>query len=249
MSALSLTADAIPCLCNLLDPPPSGYCPVLQVLNVSKIKRNVEPGSFLYRIVLSDGTFYCDGSIAIPLHHLVEEGVLETFSYIRIKKFVPIDVQATVALIVLELLVLQNVKFPWGTPCRFSAPIDLQKGKCKSSDPLMVVRNHFFVRHTEESKDDTDSVSCGTCNGKPCDWTKYGADIVGFVTQICEADELKHNHKNKRFLSFSGYSAWKHGYHGRNNRVKVPLCVEVGIQSSYVEKDGNYVGFRSSKDD
>ena len=129
MSALSLTADAIPCLCNLLDPPPTGYCPVLQVLNVTKIKRIEATGSFLYA---------------------------------------------------------------------------------------------------------TDSGSCGTCNGKPCDWTKYGADIVGFVTQICEAEELKHNHKNKRLLSFSGYSAWKHRYLGRNNRVKVPLCVEVGIQSSYV---------------
>jgi hypothetical protein len=66
---------------------------------------------------------------------------------------------------------------------------------------------------------------------------------------MCEADELKLTNKNKRFLSYSGYSAWKHGYLGRNNRVKVPLCVEVGIQSSYVEEDGNYVGFRSSKDD
>jgi hypothetical protein len=131
---------------------------------VKKIKKNEEPGSFLYRIVLSDGTFYCHGSIALQLHHLVEQGVLERFSYIRIEKFVAIEVQKTVALILLDLVVLQNVKFPWGTPCRFTAPIDLQEGKRKSSDPLMAVRNHFFVRNTEDSKDYHDSTTCDSCN-------------------------------------------------------------------------------------
>ena len=31
MSVLSLTAEAIPSLCNLVDPPAAGYSPVLQV--------------------------------------------------------------------------------------------------------------------------------------------------------------------------------------------------------------------------
>jgi len=185
MSAMSLTADAIPCLCNVADPPPTGYCPVLQVLLVKKIKKNEEPGSFFYRVVLSDGTFYCDGSIALQLHHLVEQGVLETYSYIQIEKFTAIEVQKSVVLILLDLVELQNVKFPWGTPCRFTAPIDLQEGKRKSSDPRMVVRNHFFVRNTEQSKDDNDSTTCDTCNGKPCDWTKYGSDLVAFINEMC----------------------------------------------------------------
>ena len=69
MSVLSLTAEAIPSLCNLVDPPAAGYSPVLQVLMVKKIKRDDD--GILYRLVLSDGTFYCDGALNSRLYHLV----------------------------------------------------------------------------------------------------------------------------------------------------------------------------------
>ena len=83
---------------------------------------------------------------------------------------------------------------------------------------------------------------------KPCDWIKYGPDIITFVEELCDVEELKLTNKNKRFLSYSGYSALKHGYLGRNNRLKVPHCVETGIQSNYTEDDGTYVGFRPARD-
>ena len=74
MCVLSLMAEAIPSLCNLVDPSAAGYSPVLQVLMVEKIKRDDD--GLLYRLVLSNGTFYCDGALNSKLYHLVEEGVL-----------------------------------------------------------------------------------------------------------------------------------------------------------------------------
>jgi hypothetical protein len=247
MSVLSLTAEAIPSLCNLVDPPAAGYSPVLQVLMVKKIKRH--DGGLLYRLVLSDGIFYCDGALNSQLYHLVEEGVLDNFCYVQVKQCNAVEVDKTVVLVIIDLVVLQNVGVRWGTPTRFSPAIDSQERKRKSSEPLVIVRNHFYIRNTEDdSNEDNDSPTCDGCNGKPCDWIKYGPDIITFVEELCDVEELKLTNKNKRFLSYSGYSALKHGYLGRNNRLKVPHCVETGIQSNYTEDDGTYVGFRPARD-
>ena len=53
---------------------------------------------------------------------------------------------------------------------------------------------------------------------------------------------------NKCFLSYAAYSEWKHGILGKNNRVKVPACVEDDFCSMYPTEDGTNFGFRLSSD-
>ena len=99
MCVLSLMAEAIPSLCNLVDPSAAGYSPVLQVLMVKKIKRDDD--GLLYCLVLSYGTFYCDGVLNSRLYHLVEEGVLENFSYVQVEQCNAVEVQKLLYLLLL----------------------------------------------------------------------------------------------------------------------------------------------------
>ena len=119
MPILALTTEAIPSLCNLVSPPPIDYSPVLQILMIKKITRNDNSGAVLYRLILSDGIFYCDGALGSSLNHLVEEGVLETYSNVQVEEFNVVVIEQKIVIIVKDLNVLQHSKIPFGTPSRF----------------------------------------------------------------------------------------------------------------------------------
>jgi len=201
--------------------------------------------------LLSDGNCYCDASLASSLHHLVDDGLLEIYCLVRITNYSVVEVHNTLVVIVIDLDVVQKLQSsPVGTPGRFNGVIDGERQKQKPSDLSQDIRNHFVLRNTQdEFIDDDDAIVCRDCNGRPCDWTRYGSEVVAFVMDRCNAEEdMPLTNRNKRFLSYAAYSAWKHGFLGRNNRVKLPTCVEEGFHSIYPNEDGTYVGFRSSSD-
>ena len=43
------------------------------------------------------------------------------------------------------------------------------------------VRNYFLRNTQDEFIVDDDDVICRECNGKPCDWTRYGSEIVALL--------------------------------------------------------------------
>ena len=250
MSDVSLTPEAIPSLCNVENPSPLDYSPVVQIIKLKKLKKNNGHGSFLYRLFLSDGSLFCEASLASSLHHLVADGSLDTNCFVRILNYNVVEVHNKIVVIVINLDVLQKSQSPMGTPCRFDGVIERGERKRRPSEMSQDVRNHFFLRNTNDNfSEDSEAIVCPDCSGKPCDWTRYGHEIVAFVKDKCEVqDETPLTNKNKRFLSYVAYSAWKHGFLGRNNRVKVPVCVEEGFRSFYPTEDGSYVGFRPSSD-
>ena len=144
MSDVCLTAEAIPCLCTVEIPSTSDYSPVVQVIKLKKVKKNHGHGSFLYRLLLSDGNLYCDASLASSLHHLVDDGSLETNCFVRIRNYSVVEIHNTVVVIVIDLDVVQKLQSPVRTPCRFNGVIDRKERKRKSSDLLQDIRNLFF---------------------------------------------------------------------------------------------------------
>ena len=58
---------------------------------------------------------------------VVEEVVLETFSYVQLQQLNAVEIQKAVVLIVIDVAVLQNAGVHWGTPGRFSPVINSQE--------------------------------------------------------------------------------------------------------------------------
>ena len=97
------------------------------------MKKNHGHGSFLYRLLLSDGNLYCDASLASSLHHLVDDGSLETNCFVRIRNYSVVEIHNTVVVIVIDLDVVQKLQSPVETPCRFNGVIDREERKRKPS--------------------------------------------------------------------------------------------------------------------
>ena len=101
--------------------------------------------------------------------------------YVQLQEFNATEIMKTVVIIVHDLIV----------PCRFNGVLDAKERKRKSQEPLWVVCNHFFLQYTEEDHNqDNNGVTCGKCNGKPCDWTKYGPETMAFINEMCKVEDL-----------------------------------------------------------
>ena len=73
-----------------------------------------------------------------------------------------------------------------------------------------------------------------------------GMEVMSFVNAMDEEDNLKLKYHKKRFLCYTGYSAYKHGYLGKYNRIKLPVCVEEGIKNHYGEANiFDFMGFKT----
>ena len=173
------------------------------------MKKNHGHGSFLYRLLLSDGNLYCDASLASSLHHLVDDGSLDANCFVRILNYSAVEVHNTVVVIVIDVDVLHKSQCPTGTPCRFNGFIDQGARKRKPSEMSQDVRNHFFLRNTNDNFiEDSEAVVCPDCNGKPCDWTRYGPEIVAFVKDRCDVQE-------EMPVSFHASEVYFHLFHPR----------------------------------
>jgi hypothetical protein len=73
---------------------------------------------------------------------------------------------------------------------------------------------------------------------------------MSFVNAMDDKENLQLTNRQKRFLCYTGYSAYKHGYLGKYNRIKLPACVEEGIKNHYEEMDfSEYTGFRTKDEE
>ena len=73
---------------------------------------------------------------------------------------------------------------------------------------------------------------------------------MSFVNAMDDKENLQLTNRQKRFLCYTGYSAYKHGYLGKYNRIKLSACVEEGFKSHYEEADvSEYTGFRGKEEE
>ena len=116
MSFIPLTKDGVPTLWNWKSPPPEVFNPVLQIVQMKKTEK--ENGGIIYRVVLSDGDSFLDGALAAKLREQVDCRHIETNVVVKLTEFSVTEVRNRVFVIVVDVLILHNPRFPWGTPSR-----------------------------------------------------------------------------------------------------------------------------------
>ena len=79
-----ITKDGISSLCNLSAPPTEGFTPVLQLIDMQKKCTAKKPGHFVWRLVLSDSMFYCEGCLASNLYHLIDSDLLKKYCFVKL---------------------------------------------------------------------------------------------------------------------------------------------------------------------
>ena len=159
-----------------------------------------------------------------------------------------------VVVIVIDVLILHNPRFPWGVPSRFTGVVlDADERERKSQEPLSLVKDHFVTQNAvfDDGPEDVKEGdhTCADCHRTVCHWALYGQQIMSYVDEMCEAEDLNLSNKEIRFLCYSGYSAMRRGYLGKHDRRKIPFCVEEGFRFFYPNDNGSYVGFRSWRED
>lgn len=129
----------------------------------------------------------------------------------------------------------------------------------------MEVKNIFqdFANYLKEGNADVAGVPCDKCSSYPCDWITYGPEISAhlnekYVGLFIDNDGnvgdqssgsssiVKNSHL--QYLAYCTFSSAKHGYLGKNKRIPLPHCVQMGIRANYPDKCDVYVGFQYAKE-
>jgi len=245
-----LTKDGISSLCNLSAPPTEGFTPVLQLIDMQKKCTAKKPGHFVWRLVLSDSIYYCEGCLASNLYHLIDSDLLKKYCFVKLLNHNSTLIGKTIVVVVQDLIILDNPGGVWCSPTRFEPSLDEPERERQRNEPVSLVKNYFLTLCDDKCPDvDFQFRVCDDCGCAPCDFLARGVEVMSFVNAMDDKENLQLTNRQKRFLCYTGYSAYKHGYLGKYNRIKLPVCVEEGIKNHYDEADVlDYTGFQSKEE-
>jgi hypothetical protein len=181
MSFTPLTKDGVPTLWNWKSPPPEVFNPVLQIVQMKKTEK--ENGGIIYRVALSDGDSFLDGALAAKLREQVDCRHIETSVVVKLTEFSVTEMSDRVVVIVVDVVILHNPRFPWGTPSRFTGVVlDAEECQRKSQEPLSLVRDHFVLENSifDDGPEDVKEGdhTCADCHRTVCHWALYGQQIM-----------------------------------------------------------------------
>jgi hypothetical protein len=199
-------------------------------------------------MILSDGIFFCEGALGTNLFPMVDDGLLPKLCFIELTRHSSTVIGPNVVVFIQDLVVVDNDPgYIRGSPIRFEPSLGEAERERRKGQPVSIVKGYFLQQYEENSDDVLENFRlCEDCGCAPCDFIARGVEVMSFVNGMNEDEELHLTHKQLRFLCYTGYAAYKHGYLGKYNRVKLPDCVEYGFKSHYDESDLlSYTGFRS----
>ena len=242
-----LTKNGIRSLCDLESPRLETFTPVVQLIGMEKKMTGRKPGHFVWRLVLSDSMFFCEGCLATNLYHLIDSGLLTKFCFMKLLCHNATLIGSTIVVVVQDTVVLDNPGGVVCSPMRFEPSLDEPERQRQKSLPVSQVKNYFLSIHDDSIPSVMSECRlCHDCGSAPCEMMSMGTEVMAFVNAMDEADNLNLSYRQKRFLCYTGYSAYKHGYLGKHNRIKLPSCVEEGIKNHYSEANiFDFTGFRT----
>ena len=125
----TLTEDGVRSLCNLSNPPSEDFTPVVQLIDLQKKIPANQPGRNVWRLVLSDGMYYCEGCLASNLYHLIDGGLLKKYCFIKLLNRTSTLIGKTIVVVIYDLVVLSNHSGVLGRPARYTPSLELCEGK------------------------------------------------------------------------------------------------------------------------
>ena len=108
-----------------------------------------KPGHFVWRLVLSDSMFFCEGCIAGNLYHLIDSGLLMTFYLIKLLSHNSTVVGTTIVAVVQDMLVLDNPGGVVCSPMQFEPSLDEPEHLRQNNRPVSQVKNYFLSMYDD----------------------------------------------------------------------------------------------------
>jgi len=122
-----------------------------------------------YTINISDGTLCLDCSVVPVLFHLFSNGAVTIYSIITITRLTAPETGDSMKFVLVDLVPLLQCEDVIGEPTyvRFVCKRQLFcDGKPSDAEPV----------------DAVNGVTCENCNSQPCNWTKFGSEIITHLT-------------------------------------------------------------------
>jgi hypothetical protein len=177
------------------------------------------------------------------------------------------SVSAELKVILVDILVKSVLEDVIGEPRYIMEMKKRSLDKCNID--VRIIKQRVVLLMEDKSKCPTvDEVAlpekesgCEDCNQQPCEWTDHGPSIIHMINweyvrhyvnadgNVLEVSNGAHGiigNKQLWSIAYVAYSFLKHGYLGKKNRIKIPNCVECGIQNKYPGSTSNYVGYKDS---
>ena len=111
MSLKTLTKDAISSLCNLNHAGTDGFYPVVQLIDFEKKVPENNPSKVIWRLVLSDGYYFCEAALATSLYSVIDGGLLTKLSFIKLLKHNATTIGKPIVVVVQDLEVVVNSEY------------------------------------------------------------------------------------------------------------------------------------------
>ena len=251
-TSTGITENVICTLCHVTNPPPDDFLPVVQLIDLQKKNREKKPTFFVRKLILSDGKYFCKGALGTNLFSMVDDGLLPKLCFIKLTRHRTTVIGKSVIVLIQDLVVVDNDPgYIRGSPIRFEPSLDEAERERRKGEPVSIVKGYFLQLYNETCNDVHDKFRlCKDCGCAPYDFIGRGVKVMSFINGMNEEEELHLTHRQLRFLCYMGYAAYKHGYLGKYNRIKLPDCVECGFKSHYNETELlEFTGFRYKEEE
>ena len=137
-----------------------------------------------------------------------------------------------------------------------SATASLKYGEEDEEDEETVVaivkkkQKYNFERLVAGGRPTRDCDTCFRCYEKPCEFTEFESQVVAYVNGLAgiDGDAVKDSEngevaKAHRYAMYREFTAYKHGYLGKGNRIQPPSCVVNGIRAYFPDPNHVYKGY------
>ena len=103
---------------------------------------------------------------------------------------------------------------------------------------------------TSDKEESNDEVDCQFCTTESCWWDKIGGTLISFAEITFDDDQVVAgtiSTSEVRYALYRQASSIINGPLGKGNRLRLPICVELGIKEAYPSENGQHVRFKDAK--
>ncbi len=236
-----------------------------QIINVGNGRSLT--GRKIIEVTLSDGVTCVNCFVAPQVFHVFDDGTCTKYDVVKVHNFVCNAVDDGYKIVVLQMSHHFRQQDVIGDPNHFKKK---QKQSLKATapgrqnvkrKPLLLTEDNYKQESAVVAESQSNIFTrCENCNELPCEWTEFGPTILQHIENeymgryvdekgnVVDEDDAYDIIGNKQlwFIAYSAYTDMKHGYLGKQKRIKIPYCIECGIRANYPDENNVYVGFKEA---